>query len=421
VAVVVLGSMTLHLPAAAAASPGETAPARRALPAGPPTGGAVYAPAPGRLDLPQTAPDLALVRVDSSDFRRADSRYQQVAGNLADAQARHAAADHALSAAATRAAQLDAAVASAAGRRGAAAARLSQVVGSIQELAVDAYLSGGETSDLALALDVRPAIEPESRRVLADASLETLVAERKRVAAQLADADVAYRDATSARAALTAQHDAAVAARQDALVVEASSAPELIGRRAELEDARVLATVSGTDFSLVAMDAYYRAAELADAARPACGIAWWGLAGISRVEGHHGTFGGSSLDRDGNTTRPIIGIPLDGANATQAIHDTDHGTIDGDPNVDRAVGPMQFIPSTWRMYASDGNGDEKQDPQNIYDATLAAGTYLCRAASGLADDPGLRAAYFSYNHSEAYVDNVLGWARGYEQVRIPKI
>ena len=46
------------------------------------------------------------------------------------------------------------------------------------------------------------------------------------------------------------------------------------------------------------------------------------------------------------------GIPLNGSNGTQRITDTDAGECDRDKNFDRAVGPMQFIPSTWRSSAS---------------------------------------------------------------------
>jgi membrane-bound lytic murein transglycosylase B len=76
---------------------------------------------------------------------------------------------------------------------------------------------------------------------------------------------------------------------------------------------------------------------------------------------------------------------------------------------------MQFIPSTWRAYEADGNEDGEMSPFNMYDATLAAANYLCTASGGLDADPGLRAAYLSYNHSLAYVDSVLGYARGYEE------
>ena len=102
------------------------------------------------------------------------------------------------------------------------------------------------------------------------------------------------------------------------------------------------------------------------------------------------------------------------------VGDTDGGALDGDASYDRAVGPMQFIPQTWSRFEADGNEDGTTSPFNLYDATLAAATYLCTASSGLDADPGLRAAYFSYNHSVLYVDSVLGYARLYERsIEVP--
>jgi len=63
---------------------------------------------------------------------------------------------------------------------------------------------------------------------------------------------------------------------------------------------------------------------------------------------------------------------------------------DGDTGWDRAVGPMQFIPGTWRRYAADANADGKQDPNNVYDAAAGAAHYLCNAAGHLEDEPGTR-------------------------------
>ena len=51
----------------------------------------------------------------------------------------------------------------------------------------------------------------------------------------------------------------------------------------------------------------------------------------------------------------------------------------------RAMGPMQFLPGTWARYASDGDGDGVADPQNLYDATLAAARYLCSGGLNLRD------------------------------------
>ena len=106
---------------------------------------------------------------------------------------------------------------------------------------------------------------------------------------------------------------------------------------------------------------------------PACGLRWTLLAAIGRVESNHGRFGGAQLREDGYGTKPIRGIPLDGRPNVALIRDTDEGALDGDTTYDRAVGPMQFIPSTWRGVCADGNGDDRRDPNNIFDAAQGAG------------------------------------------------
>src|SRR4029079_12102634 len=74
-----------------------------------------------------------------------------------------------------------------------------------------------------------------------------------------------------------------------------------------------------------------------------------------------------------------------------------------------AVGWMQFIPSTWKAYGVDANGDGRADPYNPVDAICAAARYL-RAAGG---DTDLRRAIFAYNHADWYVDEVLLYAKQY--------
>ena len=68
-----------------------------------------------------------------------------------------------------------------------------------------------------------------------------------------------------------------------------------------------------------------------------------------------------------------------------------------------ALGWMQFIPSSWRMYGVDANKDGKKDPYNPVDAIFAAGRYL--KAAGAEKD--LRRAIFAYNHANWYVDSVM--------------
>jgi murein DD-endopeptidase MepM/ murein hydrolase activator NlpD len=68
-----------------------------------------------------------------------------------------------------------------------------------------------------------------------------------------------------------------------------------------------------------------------------------------------------------------------------------------------AEGWMQFLPSEWAQYGVDANGDGFKDPYNPADAIFAAARYL-RAAGG---EQNVKAAVFSYNHSQAYVESVM--------------
>ncbi len=74
---------------------------------------------------------------------------------------------------------------------------------------------------------------------------------------------------------------------------------------------------------------------------------------------------------------------------------------------------MQFLPSTWKAYAADGNGDGKSDPQNIFDAALTTARYLCDDNLDLRNPASLTTAILRYNNSMEYVNNVLGFARSY--------
>lgn len=159
-----------------------------------------------------------------------------------------------------------------------------------------------------------------------------------------------------------------------------------------------------------ALDAYKRAGISVAAALPGCHLPWQLLAGIGRVESVHAS--GYGLKADGYTEKPIRGPRLDG-NAFAEVKDTDKGEWDADTEFDRAVGPMQFIPSTWTTWGADGNADGKRDPNNIYDAALGAGLYLCAGQRNLTDAGDLDKAILSYNRSRAYVNSVLGYMRQY--------
>ncbi|PPK61599.1 murein transglycosylase [Actinokineospora auranticolor] len=158
----------------------------------------------------------------------------------------------------------------------------------------------------------------------------------------------------------------------------------------------------------------YGGAELTvRAAQPKCGLSWATLAAIGRVESDHGRYGGAVLGEDGVPSIPIVGVPLDGAPGVRAIADTDGGRYDGDAAVDRAVGPMQFIPSTWAKWSSDGNADGATNPQQIDDAALAAARYLCADGRNLTTPQGWWQGVFSYNNSNPYGQQVFTLADTY--------
>ncbi|MGH3439937.1 MAG: lytic murein transglycosylase [Sciscionella sp.] len=151
----------------------------------------------------------------------------------------------------------------------------------------------------------------------------------------------------------------------------------------------------------------YGSAELAMRdSEPSCHLSWATLAGIGRVESDHGRFGGARILPNGNESKPIIGVPLDGTAGNGEIHAAGGGYA-------HAAGPMQFIPSTWRKYASDGNGDHVGDPENIDDATLTAARYLCVGGRDMLTPSGWWAGLFSYNNSVEYGQKVFGLADRY--------
>ncbi|MGY5884686.1 lytic murein transglycosylase [Modestobacter lacusdianchii] len=176
-------------------------------------------------------------------------------------------------------------------------------------------------------------------------------------------------------------------------------------------------TLASSGIPSTAMDAYTAAAE----ANADCGISWTLIAAIGRVESNHGRFAGATLHTDGLSSPPIIGIPLTGSGGTARITDSDGGRLDGDAVYDRAVGPMQFIPTTWAVYAADGNGDGRRDPFNIHDAAAAAGKYLCAGGKDLSTPAGQARAVFAYNHSDSYVASVLSLAATYAGTTPPRV
>ncbi|MEV6338254.1 lytic murein transglycosylase [Nocardia vinacea] len=206
----------------------------------------------------------------------------------------------------------------------------------------------------------------------------------------------------------------------NAMAKQAPSAPPIV-KTVALPDGRQPAALPPGPLGIpgVAVAAYQNAENILAAENPVCGIPWYLLAGIGRVESTH-AFGGKA-DADGNPLTPVYGPVLDGSLAgNHVVRDTDGGALDGLSGYDRAIGPMQFLPETWKRYGADGNGDGIADPQNLFDATLTAGRYLCDGGLNMRDLTQQTRAILRYNNSMAYVANVMAWAGSYASGIAPK-
>ncbi len=174
-----------------------------------------------------------------------------------------------------------------------------------------------------------------------------------------------------------------------------------------VRDVAVAHVGSPSDIPSLALAAYQRAASVLATADPDCGLRWELVAALGRVESDHGRHAGSTLNGKGVAKPAIFGPRLDGRGATARLRDSDAGELDQDRRFDRAVGPLQFIPSTWSVVGVDADSDGDRNPQDIDDAALAAAVYLCAGSEDLGTDEGRREAVHRYNHSDAYVDLVL--------------
>jgi cell wall-associated NlpC family hydrolase len=117
------------------------------------------------------------------------------------------------------------------------------------------------------------------------------------------------------------------------------------------------------------------------AARTCPGLPWGVLAGIGMVESDHGQ------------------------SAAPGVH--------SGANFAGAEGPMQFEPATFSRYATDGDHGGRLSPYDPADAIYTAATMLCANGTASGTQAGIRRAVFAYNHSWAYVDQVLSWADRY--------
>ncbi|MFI9772116.1 C40 family peptidase [Streptomyces sp. NPDC052415] len=172
---------------------------------------------------------------------------------------------------------------------------------------------------------------------------------------------------------------------------------------------------SAADIPSRMLTAYKKAVKQVGKLVPKCrGMRWPILASIAKVESNHAV--GRNIAAGGDIRPKIYGVLLNGSGAggnTTVFPDTDNGRWDGTATGERAVGPFQFLPSTWQGVGEDANGDKATDPHNADDAALGAAIYLCGDGRDLTKRAPLEVAVFQYNHSQEYVANVLGWVDQY--------
>jgi membrane-bound lytic murein transglycosylase B len=177
----------------------------------------------------------------------------------------------------------------------------------------------------------------------------------------------------------------------------------------------VISGLAANGIPRVALNAYRVAAARMANVEPGCGVDWALLAGIGREESDHGRFAGAVLHSDGISTPAIIGPALDGVHWDYIPAPGNGVALDGDAKFAHALGPMQFIPSTWGSYGADANGDGKADIFNINDAALGTARYLCAAGGNLRTQAGQVAGVLTYNHSDQYLAQVLALADAYRR------
>jgi membrane-bound lytic murein transglycosylase B len=188
-------------------------------------------------------------------------------------------------------------------------------------------------------------------------------------------------------------------------------APEGIDPRAGADMA--VSNLSANGIPAAALSAYRRTETLLARADDSCNLPWTLVAAIGRVESNHGRTDNNTLSADGLAKPGIYGVALDGKDGRARIADTDGGKLDKDTDLDRAVGPMQFIPSTWTAVGVDADGDGTKNPQDIDDAATATGVYLCAGSGNLSKRADAESAVKRYNRSDEYVALVLAIAERY--------
>lgn len=256
------------------------------------------------------------------------------------------------------------------------------------------YMTGGRSALLSTVLDADDVNDLAARTVAVDRVLRAAqdtaasAAAARGAADASAEAAAGAADASVVTASLIGERAAAVDVlvaraqqRLDRLSARARRMTEAEAAAAALERARAAAAAAtaqaiGSVAARLPPSAYF---ALYRAAAPTCpGMRWTLLAAVGQVESGHGR--------------------------------------DNGPSSAGAVGPMQFLPGTFAIYAVDGDHDGRRDPWSPADAIFTAARFLCSNGAGTPD--GVQRALLRYNNAQWYVDLVLGVQARLEAVAV---
>ncbi len=148
-----------------------------------------------------------------------------------------------------------------------------------------------------------------------------------------------------------------------------------------------------------------RAAQAYQAAAGRCpGLDWTLIAAIGAVETRHGQHGGTTIDPGTGEVRPWIhGPALDGDNGTAAIPIGQWAGWWGLTGPwQQAVGPMQFLPTTFDAHAVDADQDGTANPHDIDDAAATTASYICSSAGDQVDGTAEIARIYNPGDAENY-------------------
>jgi hypothetical protein len=190
----------------------------------------------------------------------------------------------------------------------------------------------------------------------------------------VAGVDLVVDTATSRQLGLVHRVAALISAPGASMAGLTAKVRAILGASAKIVSLRQqqlpVATVSGNQLPTTYLELFK-----ASAARYCPGLSWTVLAAIGQIESADGTNVG--------------------------------------PSTAGALGPMQFLPSTWKVWGTDGFGQTgPPDIMNPYDAVPAAARLLC-ADGAAAGGQALASAVFDYNHASWYVSEVLALAAQY--------